>query len=51
LRWFSFLNNLTNAATESSLCAPWLHAQWRRALQRPMTAWDPCGGKVNECVL
>ena len=51
LRWFDFLDNLTRATAESSACVPWLRAQRRRALKRPMLAWDACGGKVNDCIL
>lgn len=49
LRWFRFLDD--NLTSESSVCVPWLRAQRRRAMQRARPAWDPCGGKVNECVL
>lgn len=61
LRWFDFLDNLTRAATgttttapaesETSACVPWLRAQRQRALSLSAPRWDPCGRKVNECIL
>ena len=52
MQWFDFLNKTSGISRERSRCVQFLEHQRRRAERKPpITKWNPCGNKCNECVL